>query len=161
MHLVTCSGSAFPACCYNRFSMFPLCMSVWVCAVSCTWRPGAGHCRAPIDCSMLSSSPLLCSAATLLPPPTHSLPMNTRGTFNTRRNRGAAGKYSVTDFSVSCIWLGDMTMKTTLHIKIWRICLPSEILSYHRLFVRYLIHRIDQKLKFVSDYYVHFTISTI
>lgn len=36
-----------------------------------------------------------------------------------KRNRGAAGKYSVTDFSVSCIWLGDMTMKTTLQIKIW------------------------------------------
>lgn len=55
--------------------------------VSCTWRSGAGHCRAPIDCSMLSSLPLSCSAATSLPPPTHSSPMNTRGTYvqiNTR-----------------------------------------------------------------------------
>lgn len=72
---------------HSVFHIIYMCVCVYrrmmrVSAVSCTWRVGGeGHCRAPIDCSMPSSFPLLCSAATSLPPPTHSSPMNTRGTY--------------------------------------------------------------------------------
>lgn len=56
--------------------------------VGCWWwwcvlhlKGSADHSRAPIDCSMVSSSPLLCSAATSSPPPIHFSPMNTLGTY--------------------------------------------------------------------------------
>lgn len=55
--------------------------TVCLCASVQRHIPEAGHCRAPIDCSMPSSLPLLWSADTSLPPPTHSSPMNTRGTY--------------------------------------------------------------------------------
>lgn len=71
-------------------------MNVCVGALSCTWGSQVGHCRAPIDCSMPSSLPLSCSAATSLPPPTHSSPMNTRGTYI--QIRGQTGKQLVISF---------------------------------------------------------------
>lgn len=97
--------SSFSQGFFTRF--FTLCdRCVWVC---CSVPQGLQqdlYCKAPIDCSMPSSFPLLCSASTSLPPPTHSSPMNTRGTWNqidTRETEMQLESVQLLIFSISCI----------------------------------------------------------
>lgn len=90
-------------------AVFPWANILW--ARSCTWRSAAGHCRAPIDCSIFSSLPLLWSAATSLPPPTHSSPMNTLGTFVWQVDDRETGIRSICSHGFSAVSIDYVTFR--------------------------------------------------
>lgn len=90
---------SFPACCYKCFThTHTSLVSTATHPTSSTWGVSVGHCRAPIDCSMVSSSPLSCSAPTSVPPPTHSSPMNTRGTCIKTEGQTASCSFSAISY---------------------------------------------------------------
>lgn len=62
------------------------------------------HCRAPMDCSMLSSWPLSWSSTTSLPPPTHLSPTNTRGTCRDKQDMEVLEAQSrLKEHTLSCV----------------------------------------------------------
>lgn len=62
------------------------------------------HCRAPMDCSMLSSWPLSWSSTTSLPPPTHLSPTNTRGTCRNKQDMEMLEAQSrLKEHTLSCV----------------------------------------------------------
>ena len=123
MHLMTCSGSSvglrlppFLACYCKFYSAPPPSFTLWECVglcrvLYCTSGSAAGHCRAPMDCSMPFSLPLSSRAATSLPPPTHSSPMNTRGTCDRIKTEQECNWFGCSRWFA--VGFGDTTINTT------------------------------------------------
>lgn len=94
---------------------------------------------------MVSSSPLSCRASTSVPPPTHSSPMNTRGTCIKTRGQTVTGcyclfsgnhQYNISDTADSPVWsqYDDAEIHWTGHIKVtWHDRSYVHLLQYSRV----------------------------